>query len=73
MKQPEDTHTLELPFSQVARGRPPKREHAMTPAERQRAYRQRIQRAAMDIDHQTITTTPTPALLKTLRDKATAR
>lgn len=40
MKQAEDTKTAELP-GLSRRGRPPAGERAMTPAERQRAYRQR--------------------------------
>lgn len=40
MKQPEDRKTRELP-GLGRRGRPPAGERAMTPAERQKAYRQR--------------------------------
>lgn len=40
MKQTEDTFTAELPLTR--RGRPPVGQVAMTPAERQRAYRRRL-------------------------------
>lgn len=40
MKQPEDTKTAELP-GLTRRGRPPVGDKAMTPAERQKAYRER--------------------------------
>lgn len=53
MKHPDDKRTQELPGISPAkrRGRPPKHEFgAMTPAERQKAYRRRVRQQLGELD-----------------------
>jgi hypothetical protein len=53
MKHPDDKRTQELPGLPAVkrRGRPPKNEFgAMTPAERQKAYRRRVRQQLCELD-----------------------